>query len=302
VGQTGLTRLLLLLCGTVVFADAAAERTFRIVTTFLPGYCFAANVAGDLAVVENLLPGAVSLHDYQLTPGDLGKLTSADLIIVNGLGMETFLEKVIQNSPGTKGKIVAMSTGLERQLLQDETHQQPKERNPHPPLDPHIWLDPVIAAHCVTNIAAVLQRLDVRNAEGYAKNATVYVRQLHTLDEHVAVMLAPVKEAPFITYHNAFRYFVRRYGLNVAGVVERVPEIAPSAGEMRELYETIRQKNVRALFTEPGGRPRLAQQIARDTGIKLGELDPLETGKLQRDSYEKGLRRNAAALVKALSK
>src|SRR5690349_17932379 len=115
-----ITGLAVVIAGLLVSGLQAAEKPLRIVSTFLPGYCVAANVAGNLAQVENLLPGTVSLHDYQLTPADLRKIASADVIVVNGLGMESFLDKAIANTgPETAGKIVRLSDGLEEQLIRD---------------------------------------------------------------------------------------------------------------------------------------------------------------------------------------
>jgi zinc transport system substrate-binding protein len=280
----------------------AAENKPRVLTTFLPSYCFAANVAGDRAEVVNLLPGNVSLHDYQLTPGDLAKIVSADVILINGLGMETFLDRAIQSAgPKTKAKLVTITDGLRAHLIRDDSeHHHREEAGHHHEIDPHVWLDPRLAAQCVTNILRALQQADPANAAVYAQNAARYIASLHALDADLEKELAAVKTTPFITYHNAFRYFVRRYGLNLVGVVEQVPEIAPSNRELSALHKTIRQKQARALFTEPAGSSRLAKQIAKDAGIRLEVLDPLEMGELKPDAYVQGMRRNAAALVKGL--
>jgi zinc transport system substrate-binding protein len=279
-----------------------AEKKLRVLTTFLPGYCFASNVAGEHAVVENLLPGNVSLHDYQLTPGDLAKITAADLILINGLGMETFLDRAIQNSGAeTKSKLVTMTEGLKTQLIREEQgHHHREEAGHNHETDPHVWLDPRLAAHCVTNIVRALQKADLQNAAAYARNGAAYSETLHALDTDVERQLIPVKDAPFIAYHNAFRYFVRRYGLTLAGVVEQVPEISPSSQELSRLNRTIREKKAKVLFTEPSGSTRLAKQIAKDAGIRLAVLDPLETGELNPTAYVDGMRRNVAALVKGL--
>ena len=152
----------------------------------------------------------------------------------------------------------------------------------------------------MTNAMLALQKADPQNAEIFAKNASTYVTKLHALDAELKKQLAPVKEVPFITYHNAFGYFVRRYGLNLAGVVERIPEIPPSTRERAELQRVIREKKVKALFSEPGGNSPLAKSIAKDTAIRLGELDPLEMGTLSAESYEQGMRRNLESLLKGL--
>jgi ABC-type Zn uptake system ZnuABC Zn-binding protein ZnuA len=155
-------------------------------------------------------------------------------------------------------------------------------------------------SHAVTNAMRALQKADPQSAEIFAKNGSTYLAKLYALDAELKKQLAPVKGVPFITYHNAFGYFVRRYGLNLAGVVERVPEIPPSTRERAELQRVIRDKKVKALFSEPGGNSPLAKSIANDTGIRLGELDPLEMGTLSAESYEEGMRRNLQSLLKGL--
>lgn len=282
-------------------ASHGAEKKLKVLTTFLPAYSFAASVAGDRAEVENLLPGGVSLHDFQLTPTELRKIAAADLIAINGLGMETFIERLLANAAaGTKDKIVVLSAGLEAQLIEEEAnhrHDEPGHDHGH---DPHIWLDPLLAKHCVTNLLAAFQKADAAHAAAYAKNAADYLQRLDRLNRDMTATLAPVKDTPFITYHNAFRYFARRYGLRIVGVVEVVPEVSPSPRDLANLHKTIRAKKARALFTEPNGQNRLASQIAADAKIALGELDPLETGELKPGSYEEGMRRNAENLARTL--
>lgn len=289
----------LLLCPLLLHTEAA-EKKLRVVTTFLPAYSFAMNVAGDRAHVENLVPGNVSLHDFQLSPPELKKIVAADLIVINGLGLETFLDRALKNT-GTKAQVVTLADGLHAELIHLEHSENERGGGGHNHShDPHIWLDLSLAAASVTNLSRALQAADPENAEAYQRNARDYVARLEALDAEIAQQLRPLKSAAFVTYHNAFQYFVRRYELNLAGVVEQVPEIAPSIKERGELSRVIRAKQVKVLFTEPGGKSRLAQQIAKDAGLRLGELDPLETGELTADAYEKGMRRNAAALVKGL--
>jgi len=284
-----------------IAAQTAAADKLRIVTTFLPGFNVAKNVAGDLAEVENLVPGNVSLHDYQLSPGELRKLNGADLIFLNGLGLETFLDRAVKSGgAGLQRKTVTLSDGLHGQLIHGHAPHQREEAGHDHAHDPHIWLDPTLMAHALTNALRALQKADPQNSEAYTKNAAAYSAKLQALDAELKAQLAPVKSVPFITYHNAFGYFVRRYELTLAGVVERVPEIPPSTRERAQLQGVIREKKVKALFSEPGGNSPLAKSIAQDTGIRLGELDPLEMGTLSAESYEQGMRRNAQALLKGL--
>jgi len=280
----------MVVAGLLLLGAKAAEKPLRILSTFLPGYCIAANVAGNLAQVENLLPGTVSIHDYQLTPADLRKIASADVIVVNGLGMESFLDKAMSNTgPETAGKIVRLSDGMEGELIRDNGV-----------FNPHIWLDPRLAMQGVSNVVKKLQVRDPGHGPEYKKNADSYLERLRALDASLDKTLQPVRSVAFITYHNAFPYFVRRYGLNLVGVVERVPEVAPSPKEMSQLLATIRERKAHGIFTEPAEGTQLARQIAADTNMKVGELDPLETGQLEPRGYEEGLRRNAQAVRKIL--
>jgi zinc transport system substrate-binding protein len=299
----GFRSLCWLMLGLLLGPTRAAERPLRVVTTFLPGYCFAANVGGDAAKVENLLPGNVSLHDYQLSPGDIRKLTSADLIVINGLGMETFLDKVAATAgKDVERKIVRLSEGLGPELIAEKVQAHAHEPGHDHGHNPHIWLDPKLATRSVTNVMRAFIALDPKRRTVYERNAAEYTRRLAALDNELERMLQPVREVPFITYHNAFPYFVRRYGLKQAGVVEQAPEVPPSPREMSKLHATIRDQKVKALFTEPTAATRLAKQIAEDARIQLAELDPLETGQLAPDSYEKGLRRNGKTLVETLGR
>ncbi|MFM8468973.1 MAG: metal ABC transporter solute-binding protein, Zn/Mn family [Limisphaerales bacterium] len=285
----------------------AAEPTarLRVLTSFLPVYCFTANVAGDLAEVENLLPANVGPHDYQFAPRDLRKHSSAQLFIINGHGMEDWLAKALKAAKGSKtATVVEAFAGTPKdRLITELPHiHLPGEHghDHHDGPNPHLWLDPTLAAHAVTNILAALQKADPKNAAAYAANAVRYVERLHALDRDLAAALAPAKGRRIVTYHHAFPYFTRRYGLDLIGVIEEVPDVEPSPKYLAALQKVIREKDVKIIFTEPQFSPKLAQRIAKDTGVPLAELDTLETGPLKPTAYEEGLRRNLNTVVKHL--
>jgi zinc transport system substrate-binding protein len=269
----------------LVANSGAAERKLKVLTTFPPIFSFTVNVTGDLAEVENLLSGGTSLHDYQLSPGDVKKITEADLIIGNGLGVESFLQKI--DIPGEK--FVRISDGLREQLIQD--HGAP---------NPHIWLDPILVCHGLTNILNALQRIDPVHATAYTANAARYISAVRQLDSEIGHKTFPLKNIAFLTYHNAFPYFTHRYGLKLAGVIELVPEVPPNPRQLSQIHRLIREQKAKALFTSPESPMRLARQVVQDSGLKLGELDPLETGKLSPAAYEDGMRKNVQRLVAAL--
>jgi len=281
-----LKRLGLILISAALLTECrAAERRLKVLTTFFPVYCFTVNVVGDFADVQNLLSGGSSLHDYQLSPSDAKKIEEADLVVANGLGAEAFLERVA----GARAKVVRISDGLKEELIYEAGR-----------INPHIWLDPKLVSHGVTNILNALQKMDSANSRAYAKNAADYILRLNALDDEIERKTATLENVAFFTYHSAFPYFTRRYGLKRVGVIEAIPEVPPTPRELSKIHRTIREEKARALFTSPETPIRMAKQIAKDSGMKLGRLDPLETGELGATAYEEAMRRNAENLVTTL--
>jgi zinc transport system substrate-binding protein len=277
----------LLLIAAAGCGSGTESGRLKVVTTSLPIYCFTANVAGEIATVENLFPGNVSPHDHQFSPQDARKLRGARLIITSGLGLEEWADHFLKQQ---RAQLVDASAGLgNRRITSDERHSV---------WNPHFWLDPLLAAHAVTNIMRALQEADPVNSSTYAQNAAAYVEKLQRLDAQIQSALAPHRGAPIVTYHNAFPYFARRYQLQIAGVIEPLADVDPSAQRLSQLRRTIREKNVRVVFTEKDGASRLAEGIRRDLNVKLAQLDPLESGDLSPTTYEEGMRRNLHVLEK----
>jgi ABC-type Zn uptake system ZnuABC Zn-binding protein ZnuA len=259
----------------------------KVITTSLPVYCFAVNVAGDLATVENLLPANVSPHDYQLSPRDARKLGGTRLIITSGLGLEEWSDRVLK---GHHAQVVEAAAALgDRRMGSDDKIAV---------WNPHFWLDPLLAAHAVTNTMRAFQEVDPANASAYARNAAAYVHKLHSLDREIQAALQPYRGAAIVTYHDAFAYFAKRYGLEIAAVIEPVADVDPSAQRFSRLRKIMLAKNVRLVFTEKGAPPRLAERLRRDLNVKLAPLDPLETGELTPTAYEDGMRANLDVLRK----
>jgi zinc/manganese transport system substrate-binding protein len=277
----------------------AAPQRLKVLTSFLPVYCFAANVAGDRAEVENLLPANVDPHEYQFSRRDIAKVSRADLIFINGLGLETWLDKLLRNASGSP-PVLAISDGMTGELITQRpqlpgTPAKAPSSNAAP--NPHIWLDPHLAMHAVTNILNALQKADPANASAYAANATSYLARLNKLEEDLAAGLAPARNTPIVTFHDAFPYFARRCQLRILGAIEVVPDIEPSPRYLSALRGAIIGQGTKAIFTETHNpSPRLAVQFARDLNLPIAPLDTLETGPLKPAAYEKGMRYNLRVL------
>ncbi|MHB8520935.1 MAG: metal ABC transporter substrate-binding protein [Limisphaerales bacterium] len=295
--------------------SAAPEpRRLRVLTSFLPVYCFTVNVTGRLAEVENFLPAGVEPHEYQLAPRDLQRLGTADLIVVNGLQLESWLNHAIQiGAIRDPARVVRAAAGLEAELI--FTGSQPMSlgtttasgQSAAPAADaprgvpnPHIWLDPRLAAQAVSNVLAALQKADPTHAAAYAGNASAYLQRLKKLDAEIRRATAPLQQRAFITCHNAFPYFSRRYGLKILGVIEQTPDVNPSPRYLAHLSQVVRQQHVKAIFTERRLSTTLAEQLGRDLDVPVAELDTLETGQFVPTAYEDGMRADVATLVQYL--
>jgi len=269
----------LLLLALGISATAADARKLKVLTSFLPVYCFTVNIAGDVAQVDCLLPPGATPHDFQLSRSDVRKFNQADLLIVNGLGAEPWLDKLLEH--GADKKTVTMSGELQNTNM-------------------HIWLDPILAQQAVTNICEALQAADPAHASAYAANAQAFIAKLGDLDRDFREGLAPVKGAPIVTYHDAFWHLANRYGLRVVAVVEEIAEVSPGARHLANLRRLIKTQNVKVIFTDAEHPQNLAERLARDSAVRLAPLYTLENGELTRTAYEAGMRKNLAILKAAL--
>jgi ABC-type Zn uptake system ZnuABC Zn-binding protein ZnuA len=297
----------LVIAVTLVCQERAAARPLKILTSFVPVYCLAAGVAGELASVENLLPGNVDPHDYQLAPRDLARFAGADLLVINGLALEDWLLKVLGSTRGQHQPVVVeLAAGLStNQLVYDADApwaQLSKGRSPGEKRlpNPHIWLDPQLAQHGVTNICRALQKADPVNADGYARNAAACVNRLRQLDDEFKTAAASFSRRDIVTDHNAFAYLAGRYGLNIVGVVQEVDDVPPSPRQLARLEDVMRQKHIQVIFTSPPIPQREAKQIAFDLAISVATLNTIEIGPLQPSTYEDEMRQNLKTLQQYL--
>lgn len=272
----------------IFLAVCDAFSAVRVVTSFYPVYIAALNVAEGVegTDVHNLAaPHVGCLHDYQLTTADARKLSEARLFLANGAGMETFLDKVRAQNPELK--MVEVSEGI-------------------PLIDgnPHVWVSPEGAARQVENVAKALAASDPENADRYAANAAAYKDKLSGLAQRMKSELAPFSGAPVVALHDTFPYFARDFGLDVVGVIESEPGVEPSAKQLAGIVDLVRAKNVKVLLAEPQYSDKAAQTIARETGARVLQIDPVATGPSDpaeaRDAYLRAMEKNLETLRDAL--
>lgn len=290
--------LLLLVLSTMLTAcsrvgsNSGTDDELRIVTSFYPLYVFTVNITKDVPgvkVVNMTEPQTGCLHDYQLVPADMKTLEKADIFVINGAGMESFLDKVVSQLPELT--IVEGSTGIP--LLTDQNGED----------NPHVWVSISGAIQEVKNIAEGLSAADPDHAELYKKNCEDYVTKLEALKDKMHQALKDVKTRDIVTFHEAFPYFAQEFDLNIVSVIEREPGSEPSPGEIKETIEVINQTGAKVLFVEPQYSPKSAEAIAQQTGAKVYTLDPVVTGPKDAspDSYEKTMEQNLDVLLEALN-
>nr|WP_082691557.1 metal ABC transporter substrate-binding protein [Paenibacillus rubinfantis] len=313
------------------------EPTLRIQTSFYPIYEFTKQVAGDLATVELLVPGGMEPHDWEPSPQDIRKLTESDLLIVNGAGMESWLEQVEASAANSKPEIVEASEGItlmeggeeeehgheaeehadDANHANEEEHAADHEANAeeaahdhehnhdHGGLDPHVWLSPTLAVQEVRNIEAALAKADPEHADQYKQNADAYAAKLEQLDQDFTEGLANAKRKDFITQHAAFGYLAQEYGLIQVPIAGLSPDQEPSAAQMTEIVKFAEEHQVKTIFFETLVSSKVAETIAREIGAKTAVLNPIEgltaEDEAAGEDYLSLMRQNLEALKAALS-
>ena len=227
----------------------------------------AQNVAGDRVKIDALMPIGIDPHTFEPTPADVAKVADSDVLIVNGAGLEGFLNKLLQNAGGQRDTIEA-SAGLT-----SREQQKGEVADPNHAGDPHFWLDPNNVIKYVENIRDGLSKVDPGGTAVYQANADAYISKLKDIDRWIADRVNAVPKAArlLVTNHDNFGYFADRYGFKIIGTV--VPSVstdsAPSAQQLAGLIDHIKAKQAKAIFLERGANPQLAEQVAQETGVQV---------------------------------
>jgi zinc transport system substrate-binding protein len=252
-------------------APAAAAPT--VLATLKPIHSLTAAVMAGVGEPELLIGGALSAHSYELKPSDVRKIRSAAVIFEVGPDMENYLTGplstlgrrvvALERAPGVK-LLAARHGGL----WSEDDHD-------HGPADPHIWLDPENAIAMTREIARTLAAVDRAHAATYRANAAREIATITSLDREIEAKLAPVRNTPYLVFHDAYHYFEARYGLRPAGSVTVAPDRPVGARRIAELREAVASGRVVCLFREPQFPPKLIETLDDNTKARVGVLDPL---------------------------
>jgi ABC-type Zn uptake system ZnuABC Zn-binding protein ZnuA len=256
------------------------------------------NVAGDKVEIRVIMKEGSNHHTFEPTTSDLKLLSDAQIIFANGVGLDSWLDQLIESS-GSPATRVVTSEGVDLRDLSHEDHV-------HPDGDPHIWHSTENAKIMVANIARGMAAFDPANQTFYEQNAQAYTTQLDALAAEIRALLEPIppERRKLVTSHEAFGYFAGQFDLRIVGTVIIASESSePSSRYVVQLIQKIRQEQVSAIFTETTLDPRLAEQIAQEAGVKLIPnlySDTLGEPGSEADTYIKMMRYNATVIAAGL--
>lgn len=253
-----------LLCGCVSQNEMPSGK-IRVVATIAPLGEFVEIVGGDKVVVTVIVPSGAEPHTFEPTPSQMREVAKADLYVMNGAGLEFWMNKVLKVNK--KMAIVDSSKGVA--LLQESGGE----------MDPHIWISLRNAGLQVNNICSGLVQVDPTNKDYYTKNRDNYLQELQSLDEELSRSFISTKSKIFIVHHPAWAYFARDYGLEEVPLMENEKEPGPKY--LGEVVDLAKKNNIMTIFVEPEYNPKAAEVIAREMNASIISLDPLAKNYLE---------------------
>lgn len=254
-------RILLLIASILFFQTLQAEEKPVVVTTVTILQDMAQMIAGDELVVKCLMPIGGDPHLHEPTPGDARKVAEADLVLVNGLTLEGWLNELIANA-GSDAEVVTVTEGVN--AIESQTYKNSS--------DPHAWMDVSNGLKYIENIKDSFVKLRPEGREVFEFNYGVYKQQLEDLDDYIfkAIASIPEQQRILITSHDAFQYYGRRYGIQLESILGTSTDAEAQTSDLRRVNNVIRASKVPAVFVESTINPKMLQQIADDNDIRIG--------------------------------
>jgi len=248
---------------------ARPQTTIRAVASFSILADLVREIGGPRVEVRSLIPLGQDLHRLQPSPSDARGVTEAAVFVINGLGLEGWAERIAQ-AAGFKGKAVVATKGI-KALVAGHKHAK-KDAHTHGAHDPHAWLDVANIRQYVANIRDGLTGADPDGAATYAERSAAYLAKLDALDAEIRAILAPIPRANrrIVTTHEAFNYYADAYDVDFLAPIGLSTDQDPTPRALAALIAQIQRERIRALFLESGASPRLMEQIARETKVRIG--------------------------------
>lgn len=275
--------------------------SYVVVTSFYPIYIAALNVTDGIEnlTVQNLTePTTGCLHDYQLTTEDLKLLERADVLLINGGGMESFLDDVIKRFPDLE----VVETSQESSMLpssEEWEEEDDGDAHSHGALNAHVWMDIDEYERQVETIKTAMCRVDAAHASQYQQNVDSYKKKLEELKEKAA-LLRGQSDAGMALFHDAFAYLARMCGFETVKIINMDEETSLSAAQVGEAVDLVKQNSVKYLLSDEIYGKKTAQAVEQETGVVVIYLDTLVTGAYEKDAYLRGMEKNLENLKEAL--
>lgn len=267
--------------------------TFKIVTSFYPIYISTKNVTQNIDSVEviNLTQTAGGcLHDYQLQPQDMIELETADVLIVNGQGMEEFLDKVISSYPNLK-IIYANDENIEVLIHNHEGEEE---------INSHVWLSVSNNIKQVENIQKELSKIDEKNSDKYKENASNYISKLNDLKSQMDNELSKLRDVRVVTSNETFDYLFKELGVDISFNIEEEIGTSPNTGDIARVIQEIKNTNSALIILDAQEDESFSQIISQETGLKTYTLDAVVTGDGNKDHYINTMKKNIEILKECL--
>jgi len=292
---------------SIIPAAQAAER-IKVVTSFSILADLVRQIGGDRVQVSAFVGPNTDMHVFQPAPGAAKELLGADVVIINGLGFEGWADRLVKAS-GYRGPLVVASTGIRQRKASPDGHSHSHggkgHAHAHSSGDPHAWQDPANVKIYVANIRDALIAADGAGKSQYEAAATAYLAELDRLDADIRAAFEPIPDQRrrVITSHDAFNYFGAAYAIRFLAPQGIGGDSEPTAKAVATLIRQIKRNNVRAVFVENIASPRVIEQIAKETGVKLGGAlysDSLSGPDGPAANYLAMMRHNARLLADAM--
>lgn len=269
-----------------------------VIATIFPLGNMVKELGGDRVDVTILLPSGASPHTYEPLPSQVEELAKARLCLKVGLGLDFWIDKLIASADNRELKVIDLGEGIDSSLLLPSSEVEGTSEWKY---NPHIWLDPAIAAEIARSISRALTSVDPENKEEYDQRLEAYLGELDHLKGEVESLGSKVNHKEVVTFHSAFAYLLRRAGLSQSAVIEEFPGKEPTAQYIEKVVNTIKSLGIPVVFAEPQFNPKAAQVIAEEAGVDFRTLDPLgDPADPERDSYLKVIRYNLHTLEESL--
>jgi zinc transport system substrate-binding protein len=298
---SGLVLALVLAPAPLGEAQVRGEPSLEVVASILPLADFTARIGGPHVSVTTLVRPGQNPHAFTLKPSQVAALHRARLLVLNGLGLEFWADTVVASLDTSRVRVLRAGEGLAPEATPapdegDAVHEE--DGHGHGPVDPHVWLDPVLAMEMVARIRDALAEAAPAHAAEFRERAARYLADLAALHRDYEQALRPLPQRTFIAFHAGYGHLAARYGLREVAILRGIGDAEPSPARIAEIIRTARLVRARAIFAEPQYPARAARLIAEEAGAGLAILDGL--GQREDITYLELMRENLRQLVAAL--